>query len=198
MSSSNRTKFVILFSSLILSLSSASMAYAEETPSDICKSAAQLFEEGDIEGALEEARWCVTQLEQLKQGQTAGFFKDEVAGYSGGELNSQQTMGMSILERNYTKDGAIISVSMSGGAAGNAMNSLLGSIASMGMQSTAGKKIRIQRRTAMLTDDNGSAQIVVTLKSGGILTFSSDSVSGDDLLAFAEKFPVADLDDSLG
>jgi len=74
----------------------------------------------------------------------------------------------------------------------------MGSIASMGMQSTAGKKIRIQRRTAMLTDDNGSAQIVVTLKSGGILTFNSDSVSGDDLLAFAKEFPVADLDDSLG
>ena len=35
-----------------------------------CSSVVALFNKGDIDGALEEARWCVTQLEQLKQGQT--------------------------------------------------------------------------------------------------------------------------------
>lgn len=198
MSLSKRSKPLTLFLSLLLGFSAAAYAQDEENPSDLCMSAAELFKEGDIEGALEEARWCVTQLEQLQQGKTASLFKDEIAGYTGGELESQQSMGMSILNRQYTKEANSISVSLSAGAAGSAMNNLFGTIASMGMQGTPGKKIRIQRRSAVLSEENGAPKIVVTLKKGGMLTFSSSSVSSEELLAFAKEFPVADLDDSRG
>lgn len=192
----NQTKLAILICSLALSLGASGSALAEAKPNESCTSAAKLFTEGDVEGALEEARWCVTQLEQLKQGKTSSFFKDKIAGYTGGKLDSQQAMGMSILERPYTKGNQRINVSMSGGAAGNAMSSIFGTLASMGMQETMGKKIRIQRRSAVVSNENGRTQVLVTLKSGGVLTFESKDISNDELIDFAKAFPVSDLDDS--
>ena len=169
---------------------------ADDGPSQTCSNAADLAKEGDVAGALEEARWCVTQLEQLKQNEVTSFFKDNISGYKGSKIEQQQVMGMSIIERNYTKDDSQIKVTLTGGeskAASNAFSAL----ASFGMQmAPSGKKIRIQKRSAVIMDDDGSAQVVVTLKSGGMLTFESSSVSVNSVAAFAKKFPVADLDSS--
>ena len=189
---------IIKLKSLMLVVTSALFvmpSIAEDSPADTCKSAASLFSEGDIEGALEEARWCVTQLEQLKQGQTSSFFKDEIDGYVGGKIESNQAMGFTVIERRYSKGGVSISVSLSGGASG-AANNAFAAIASFGMQAAQGKKVRIQRRTAVVNDDNGSAQVVITMKSGGMLTFDSSELSSDELVAFAKAFPVSELDDS--
>ncbi len=171
-------------------------AIAEESPSAICSSAANLAKEGDIAGALEEARWCVTQLEQLMQEQVSSLFPDEVNGYTAGKIQKQQVMGMAIIECNYSKDDNTISVSLTGGGASGSANAF-SAIANMGMQMGGmGQKIRIQKRSAVIVDENNSAQVVVTLKSGGMLTFESQGASSDTLVAFAKKFPVAKLDDS--
>jgi len=195
MSLSNIFKPVSLITGLVIGLSSIAPAHAEENPAEICASAASLYKEGDIDGALDEARWCVTQLEQIKQNQTSSFFSDEINGYTADELQSQQTMGMQLIERNYSKEGQSIKVALTGGAMG-AANNAFAALASFGMQSAQGEKIRIQRRTAMLTKDSGSNQLIVTLKSGGMLTFDSSDVSSDELVTFAKAFPVADLDDA--
>lgn len=160
-----------------------------------CSSVVALFNKGDIDGALEEARWCLTQLEQIKQGQTTSYFKDEIDGYKGGKLDSQQAMGMSIIERRYTKGNNSVQVSLSGGVS-NIAAIALEAFASFGVSATPGKKIRIQRRTATLTNQSDTPQLLVTLKSGGILTFESSQLSEDALVAFAEAFPIAELDDS--
>ena len=195
MYSLNQSKLKTLILGAALSFAIAPAAFAEDTPADTCSSAVSLFKEGDIEGALEEARWCVTQLEQLKQGKVSSFFKDEINGFKGGKLEQQQAMGISMIERNYSKDGKVIKVSLSGGASGAASNAFA-ALASFGMQSTNGKKVRIQRRTAMISDDGGNIQVVVTLKSGGMLTFESNDLNSNDAIAFAKAFPIADLDDS--
>ncbi|MGL1957310.1 MAG: hypothetical protein OCD00_08340 [Colwellia sp.] len=195
MYSLNQLKFKTLALGIALNFAVTSVSFADDTPADTCASAASLFEEGDIEGALEEARWCVTQLEQLKQGKVSSFFKDEINGFKGGKLDQQQAMGISIIERNYSKDGKVIKVSLSGGTSGAASNAF-SALASFGLQSASGKKVRIQRRTAMVSDDGGNVQIVVTLKSGGILTFESNDLNSNDATAFAKAFPIADLDDS--
>ena len=195
MSSLSQVHLTSIALAIALSIATMPTALAEDTPADTCASAASLFEEGDIEGALEEARWCVTQLEQLKQGKVSSFFKDEINGFKGGKLNKQQAMGISMIERSYSKDGKIIKVSLSGGAAGVA-NNAFAALASFGMQAAEGKKIRIQRRTAVVTADGNNNQVVVTLKSDGMLTFESNDVSSDDVTAFAKAFPIADLDDS--
>ena len=171
-------------------------ATAEENPSEICSSAANLAKEGDIAGALEEARWCVTQLEQMMQEQVSSFFPDEVNGYTAGKIKKEQVMGMAIIECNYSKDDNAISVSLTGGGSSGSANAF-SSIAMMGMQMGGmGQKIRIQKRSAVIVDENNSSQVVVTLKSGGVLTFESRGTSSDTVVAFAKKFPVAKLDDS--
>jgi len=86
------SNLALLLAALSLSLMSNSTIYAEDSPADTCKSAASLFEEGDIEGALEEAEWCVTLLKQLKQGEISTFFKDEVHKYKGGKLEQQEAI----------------------------------------------------------------------------------------------------------
>ena len=189
-------KQTTILTAIMLALAVNTPLYADDDPSDTCAAAAELFTEGDIEGALEEARWCVTQLEQLKKSETSAFFKDEIDGYEGGELNSQQAMGITVIARSYGKSNQFINVSLTGGASGGA-NNAFAALASLGMQAAQGEKIRIQRRTAMLTNDGGTVELVVTLKSGGMLTFESDDVSSDALVAFAKEFPVAELDDSI-
>ncbi len=191
----NQTKKLLTVTAITLSSIFSTPVFADDSPADTCKSASSLFKEGDIEGALEEARWCVTQLEQLKQGQTSAFFKDEIGGYIGGKLESNQAMGFTVIERRYNKESISISVTLSGGASG-AANNAFAAIAAFGMQAAQGKKVRIQRRTAIVNDENGSVQVVITLKSGGMLTFDSSELSKDDVIGFAKIFPVADLDDS--
>ncbi len=195
MHSTNNSNVKALVLGVVINLSIAPVTFAEDTPADTCTNAASLFKENDIEGALEEARWCVTQLEQLKQGKISSFFKDEIESYKGGKLDQQQAMGISIIERSYSKDGKIVKVSLSGGASG-AANNAFAALASFGMQSSNGEKVRIQRRTAMISDDGGNVQAVVTLKSGGMLTFESNDLNVDDVTAFAKAFPIADLDDA--
>jgi hypothetical protein len=137
----------------------------------------------------------VTQLEQLKQGQTSAYFKDEINGYKGGKLESQSMMGFSTVGRPYNKGSNSIQVSLTGGASSGA-NSAFAALASFGMQAATGKRLRIQRRSAVLNNDSGTLSLVVTLKSGGVLTFESNDLSEDELVAFAKAFPIADLDDS--
>lgn len=171
-------------------------AGAEDDPAATCSSAATLAKDGDIAGALEEARWCVTQLEQLLQDQASNLFPDEVNGYTAGKIKKEQAMGMSIIDCDYSKDASVISVSLTDGGAGGAANPF-SAIAKMGMQMGGmGQKIRIQKRSAVIVDENNSTQVVVTLKSGGILTFESRGSSSDTVVAFAKKFPIAKLDDS--
>ncbi len=171
-------------------------AIAEDDPSAACSSAANLAKEGDLAGALEEARWCVTQLEQLMQEQVSGFFPDEVNGYIAGKIKKEQIMGMAITNCNYTKDDKTIAVSLTGGDSSGSANPF-SAIAKMGMQMGGmGQKTRIQKRSAVIIDEDNSAQVVVTLKSGGMLTFESQGASSDTLVAFAKNFPVAKLDDA--
>jgi len=171
-------------------------AIAEDNPSVICSNAANLAKEGDVAGALEEARWCVTQLEQLIQEQVSSSFPDKINGYTAGEIKKEQIMDMAIIECNYSKDDNVISVSLAGSVSSGSANAF-SAIAMMGMQMGGmSQKIRIQKRSAVIIDENNSIQVVVTLKNGGILTFESRGTSSDTVVAFAKKFPVAKLDDS--
>ena len=139
--------------------------YADDNPITTCSTAADLAKEGDIAGALEEARWCVTLLEQMMQDAVSSFFPEEVDGYTAGEIAKEQVMGMSMIDCDYTKDGKVISVSLTSGGSGGADNPL-SAIAKMGMQMGGiGQKIRIQKRSAVIINENNSTQVIVTLKS---------------------------------
>jgi len=100
-----------------------------------------------------------------------------------------------MIERSYSKNGKIIKVLLSGGASG-AANNAFAALASFGMNSAEGKKVRLQRRTGFINTKSNKSELVVSLKSGGMLTFESTDVSPDEVMTFAKQFPIADLDDS--
>lgn len=187
-----QTAVVIAVASLLMTVS----AIAQDDPASACRQAADYFEEGDLEGALDEARWCVESLEQIRQEQTLSLFPEAQGGYEGGELSSQNTMGMMIMSRSYRNDTDNIDVTLTGGgAAGAGLAALMQYGANM--NSGQGKKIRVQRRTVMDMSEPGNAQFLVQMKSGGMMTFESSSLDSDSLLEFVKAFPIADIDDAL-
>ena len=170
---------------------------AKDSPEDACKNAAALYADDDLDGALEEAKWCVTQLEQIKQEKIGKFFKDSILGYQGSELENQNVMGFSTTKREYHKDDKQISVTLSGSAGANGMDAFA-AIAQIGVTAGGGKKVRIQKRNAAIMTDDSNVQILVSLKKGGTLVFESYDVDADELQKFAEAFPIEALDDSRG
>jgi len=182
--------------SALLLFSGTTIAQTAEDASAACKEAARLIDEQDFVGALDEAKWCVDSLQQIKQQRTLTVFPDAVEGYTGGELDNQSAMGMSIIERVYSLDGNQINVTLTAGVAGGGLAALaqLG----LGMGGGGGKKMRIQKRTVVdMSDEGGESQYMVQLKSGGMLMITSSDISAEQLLPFVKAFPIAELDDAL-
>ncbi len=175
-------------------LISATTRAEEDSPKTACAAAVELFNEDDIEGALEEARWCVTLLEQQMQGTRAKFFADKIAGFEGTQLEQNNAMGVEVISRSYSMDDKYLTVTLTTGGSGN-LAGAFAAFAQFGGQ--GGKKLRIQRRTAMDMSQGNTVDIMVTLKNGGMLKFESDDFEFDTVKDFAKEFPVADLDDSL-
>lgn len=176
----------------LLALGGSSVILANEDPKVAFQTASELYEEGDIDGAIEEAEWGIELLRQVKRGATATHFLDEVYGYTGSTLETNSAMGMTIMERAYSKAGNTIRVTLTGG--GSSMAGL-GALASMGMMG-GGEKVRIQRRTGTAMSEGSNQTIMFALKEAGMLNFESSSVSMDELKAFAADFPIAALDDA--
>lgn len=186
---------ILLVSAMMMVGGQVVMASSAEEAATACTEAARLIQEDDLVGALDEAKWCVESLEQLKQQATLTVFPDMVENFEGGELNNQSAMGMTILERTYSLDGKEFSVALTTGVAGGGLAALaqLG----MGMGGAGGKKMRIQKRTVIDMSQPGDAQYMVQLKSGGMLTLSSADLSAEELLPYVKGFPIAELDDAL-
>lgn len=174
-----------------------STAGAADDPAVIFKEAADLYQAGDIDGALSEARWGVERLEQLKQASEGKLFRDEIAGYVGGELTSSKAMGLTQTQRTYAKGDQKIEVQLMGSSgAGAGPLAGLGALAQFGAQVPGSRQVRIQRRTGFAMADGAKSTVSLTLESGGTLMFTSSQVDLDGVIAFAEAFPVKDLDEA--
>ncbi|MBA3562842.1 MAG: hypothetical protein H0W33_02290 [Gammaproteobacteria bacterium] len=186
-------KRTCLFLAGFLSLGAAN---AQEDPKESCDGILELYAEGDVDGALEEARWCVESLEQIKQGEVGDVFAAEVDGWKRESLDQNEAMGIAVTEASYKKGEQAISVSLMGGAGGGGMG-FLGGLAEMGMMS-AGNKMRIDKRTAVANSEGNTSTVTVSLESGGALTFQSYDADLDTVVEFAKAFPIAELDDARG
>jgi hypothetical protein len=183
----------IKYSALLLfTLAGLSFAlHAEEGPEQYCNSAIKLYKEGDIEGALEEARWCLESLEQVAQAKQTELFSTEIGGWVRGKVNQQKAMGISTIDATYSKDDKSIKVELTGGAAGSM--GALAAISQLGM-AQAGNKVRIQRYTAIVSESDRDIDIMIGLKQGGMLNFSSSNAGKDVVIEFAKAFPIKELD----
>lgn len=56
--------------------------------------------------------------------------------------------------------------------------------------------MRIQRLSAIINNKGKAVQLIEILKSGGVLNFDSRDVDEKELLAFANKFPVTEIDEA--
>jgi len=178
----------------------SSQLSAQESKADTiaaCEEAARLLEDGDIDAALDEAEWCREGLLQMKQSQTLAVFPDEVGDYKGGEVTNDDVLGMVTMGRVYQNDGKSLDLQLvSGGIAGiGSLGQLFNSLGSLA--GADGEKIRIQRRTVVNSSDDSNAMLTVTLKSGGMLTVKSSTVSGDAAVEFLKAFPIKELDEAL-
>lgn len=163
-----------------------------------CEEAARLLQANDVDGALDEAEWCREGIQQVKQSQTMAIFPDSVNGYTGGEVTKESAMGMVMLGRQYTQADKSIDVELMSGSAGGSLGGLSQLISAFGAAGGAeGKKFRVQRRTVIDSSSGGSAEMMVQLKSGGMMNVKSTSASRDEVEAFIREFPVAELDDAL-
>jgi hypothetical protein len=174
---------------------------SDENLADIiasCAEAARLLEANDVDGALDEAEWCREGIQQVKQNQTMAIFPDSVNGYTGGEVTKESALGMVMLGRQYTQADKSIDVELMSGSAGGGLGGLSQLISAFGAAGGAeGKKFRVQSRTVIDSSSGGSAEMMVQLKSGGMMNVKSTSASRDEVEAFIRDFPVADLDDAL-
>lgn len=182
---------LVSISLLLLGLST--QAQAQEDPASNCREAAKLLEDDDLDGALEEARWCVEGLEQMKQAAASDIFPDEINGFVGAQLNNQSAMGINMLERQYNKGNQTVRVHLSTG--NNMLMGGLGALANMGMMGV-GKKIRVQKRTVRDMSEGNKVHFIAQLKSGGFLNFESTSADNETVLEFVKAFPIAKLDES--
>ena len=163
--------------------------WADGDPAAYCKQAAKLYQENDIAGAVEEAKWCLESLEQIQQSQTGDHFKAEIAGWKRGEISKNKAMGMSIIETEYSKGDKSIQVSYNSGMGG------MGAMFSQMGMAGGGKKVRLGRYTGLITEEGGNNEILIGLKiTQGMINLSSDSASMDELIGFAKAFPVKDID----
>lgn len=175
-------------------------ATAQESKNDTiaaCEEAARLLEADDIDGALDEAEWCREGLLQMKQSQTLAVFPDEVGGFSGGEVTKDNLLGIVTIGRQYENGAKKLDLQLvSGGVAGlGSLGQLFNSLGSLA--GNEGEKLRIQRRTVLNSSDDINTSLTVSLKSGGMLTVKSDTVSGDEAIEFLRAFPIKDLDEAL-
>lgn len=172
--------------------------HAQDNPADACEEAARLMrEDNDLAGALDEAKWCVEGLQQLKEQQALSVFPDKVGEFVGGETSQQKTFGIAMIERSYSHDGKTIKLSLTGGgAAGSGLAALAQLGTQLGVQ--AGTKMRVQRRTVIdMSDEEGDALFMVQLKSGGMLNVTSETATPQLVLEFLNEFPIVELDDAL-
>ncbi len=172
-----------------------------------CIDAATLIkEEDDLEGAIEEATWCLTGLTQLREEIKLSLFPDELNGYTGGEIDNENALGLNVIKRSYTQDSRTIDVALTttnangAGALGalGELGKLFGAMESAGgMGINSGKKIRIQKRTVIVSETAGQGSLNIQLKSGGSLTVESTQLNSDALVEFMRDFPIAELDDAM-
>ena len=189
------TAFAGALAAALLAGAPAHAQEAAESSAEACEEAARMIRDDDLDAAVEEAKWCLESLQQLRSDRTFALFPDELEGYVGGELDTQGAMGMTMMNRSYRGDAGTIEVSLTTGAAGSG----LAALAQMGMTlGGGGRKLRVQRRTVVdMSESEGSASYMVELRSGGMLSVTSPGVPADEVLEFVRAFPIEALDEAM-
>jgi hypothetical protein len=142
--------------------------------------------------ALEELTVARKELERLHLERLKSFFPESLAGLSGGEFESNSTLGMLRLERKYrvgeSKSDLTSSVKVSllgsGAKAGLGDMPDLGRVAALLAKQSGQDTLKIHGRKAQLVESgsNKSAELTVYLASGMLLKLEARKLDSSSLL----------------
>ena len=154
-------------------------------PVQACQDAVDAFA-SDPKRALEDAIFCVERLRQVEQDAKATQFKDEIDGWVGGALNKEMIMGMSGINRAFTKDGKTINVQLLGVAdQSNPLGALAG-LAQLGAM--GGRKVRFAGNNGSMQVQGQQITINITNREGGTTIMETSTASEADIMNFGRKF----------
>lgn len=196
-------KKILLATALALSLVPGTGA--AEDVNAIFKKVNDLITAKNYAKALEELGWAQKEIEKMNVTQIQSYFPDSLAGYTGSKFESNSALGMTNLERQYTKGTEQVKLSLSGSSPGGAGAGGLGGLAAFGRMAAmmgggqGGDTFRIAGRTATLQKEEGnSPQLTVFLDSGSVLNLEGQrGTTADSLKAMAEALKLNDLDNYL-
>jgi hypothetical protein len=144
--------------------------------------------------AIEELSWVQKELEKMNMKKLEAFLPNDLSGFKGGKVEQNSALGMTNMERTYTKGSETVTVSVTGGGAG----SPLGGLAGLGRMAMAfgGQpgmdSFRISGRTANLNEQGDSSDLTIFLDSGSMLNIKG--ANGDTLKKLAEAMPIDAMD----
>lgn len=195
----------IIFAAALVCMLVPALGKAEDI-NVIFKKVNDLIAAKNYSKALEELGWAQKEIEKMNVAHLQSFFPDTLAGFTGAKFEANSALGMTNLERQYTKAGESVKLSLSGSSSGGAGGGLGGlaafgrMAAMMGGQGQGQDTFRVAGRTATLQKEEGSdsAQLTVFLDSGSIL--SLELSNGKDpavLKTMAESLKLNDLDNYL-
>lgn len=148
--------------------------------------------------ALEELQWARKEIEKLHNGSLTAFMPDQIAGFVGAKSEITNVLGMTNIERSYTKGEATVKVAIqAASAAGAAGLGALGGLAAIGKMAAmfggeqGQETVRIQGRTATVKED----EISIFLDSGAVLQVrNGGAASAADLKALVDAIKIGDVD----
>jgi hypothetical protein len=188
------TKKSLMIACLVMVTPQLSLA---EDVNEIFKKVNGYITEQNYPKALEELSWAKKEIEKLNSTKIGTLLPATVNGFTGADVKVQSAMGFDNIERDYSGNGKKITVSVTGGGAGNAMGGLAG-LARMGMmmggQQPGVDSFRLDGRTANLDTTGGRAELTVFLDSGSILKVEGSGVDAATIKSFAEGLKISNLD----
>lgn len=159
----------------------------------------ELVREGEYRKAVSELSWVEEPIMKLDQQKMAEFLPDELNGFTGSEVNINAAMGMTVIERTYTRDGESITFSVTGGTSAGAASGFaaLGALAQLGMGNAGGDRFRIQGITFNSPGNTRGVEAIGTLNGGRILNVASDSASLATVKSVLDAAPLSELNSYL-
>jgi hypothetical protein len=153
--------------------------------------------------ALEELGWAQKEIEKLNSQQLQNFFPDEISGFKGKKAEVNSALGITNIEREYTKDSLRLKMTLTGGSAGSG-NQGLGGLAAFGrMAAMMGggqgqDTFRIGGRTASLESRDDGGQLTIFLDSGAMVNLELSNASDSAMLkTIAEALDINKMDNYL-
>ena len=184
---------------LAIALLAPSFAFGEEIEK-IFENVVKLKNDGNYAKAINELTWASKELERMNVEKLKSFLPDTVSGFTGQEVTANAVMGLTSIERNYSKDDISVKVSLTN-TSGN--SGLGGGFAGLGQLAAAFggqaglNSFRIDGNTANLevNQQRKSAELTVFLQSGSILKLDmSNSSDGELLKGLAEGLKLGEID----